>query len=74
LVWGNCWQSKDFTEVFDGWREKKLVECQNEDQDKKSLPPLLIVGAGWITAGLRKGEEESLPSDLKISPQESEHV
>ena len=45
-----------------------------ENHEKKSLPPQLIVGAGGVTAGLRKGEEESLFSDLKISPQESEHV
>jgi len=67
---GNCWQSKDFAEIF----EAPVCGRPEKDKNKKSLPPLLIVGAGWITAGLRKGEEESLPSDLNIPPQQSEHV
>jgi len=59
----NCWKSKDCTKVFEGWREPKLVENRKKTKTRKSLPPQLIVGAGGLTAGLRKGGKESLPSD-----------
>jgi hypothetical protein len=52
------------------WRNAR----RRQRSKKRSLPPQLIVGTGRITAGLRKGGEESLPSDLKIPPQGSEHV
>ena len=60
------------------WFKKKEVgkagQNRQKKQIKKACPPRLIVRTGWITAGLRKKEEVSLPSDLKISPQGSEHV
>jgi hypothetical protein len=48
---------------------KGIKGCQ-----KKCPAPQLIVGPGLITVGLEKGEEESLPPDLNIPHQGSEHV
>jgi hypothetical protein len=58
----------------EGRRRQWRNAIRRQRSKKRSLPPQLIVRTGLITAGLKKGGEESLPSDLKIPPQGSEHV
>jgi len=48
------------------YMEKVGVRKERIKIKKRSLPPLLIVGTGPITVGLRKGGEESLPSDQQL--------
>lgn len=47
---------------------------ERDSRIKKARPQLLIVGAGLVTVGFKKAEEESPLSDLKIPQQGSEHV